>query len=143
MNVFLPATEAGRALDVLMDAGVRFDRVEALRAAAERGDARGAYGSVPVDVFFTSIPLHDSAAGRTVGVRLLGQTIRILSAEDLTVLKLLFFRGKDLVDVKRLIAVQASKLDRAYVRSWLVDCVGEDSERVRRWDALCAALPAT
>lgn len=101
------------------------------------------YGSMPVDVFFTSIPLHDSAASRVVEVPLLGQAIRILSAEDLTVLKLLFFRGKDLVDVERLVAVQGSRLDRLYVRTWLVDCVGEESERVRRWDALCAALPGT
>jgi hypothetical protein len=143
VNVFLPPAEAGHALDVLMEAGVRFDRVESLRRAAERGDARGAYGSVPVDVFFSSIPLHDAAAGRAVEVSLLGQTIRILSAEDLTVLKLLFFRGKDIVDVERLVAVQGGRLDRAYVRTWLVDCVGEDSERVRRWDALCLALPPT
>lgn len=143
VNVFLPANEGDRALDVLVEAGVRFDRAAALRAAAERGDARGVYGSIPVDVFFTSIPLHESAARRVVEVSLLGQTIRILSAEDLTVLKMLFFRGKDLVDVERLVAVQGSRLDRRYVRTWLVDCVGEDSKRVRRWDALCAALPAT
>jgi hypothetical protein len=34
----------------------------------------------------------------TGAVTLLGQTIRILSAADLALFKLLFFRGKDLVD---------------------------------------------
>jgi hypothetical protein len=53
VNVFLPASEGARALDVLVEAGVRFDRAAALRAAAERGEARGVYGSIPVDVFFS------------------------------------------------------------------------------------------
>jgi hypothetical protein len=56
------------------------------------------------------------------------------------VLKLLFFRGKDLVDIERIVAIQGVALDRDYVRSWLVDCVGADTERVRRWDEICAAL---
>lgn len=87
--------------------------------------------------------LHDAAARRAVAVTLLGTTIRILSAEDLAVLKLLFFRGKDVVDVERVVAVQGARLDRVYVRRWLVDCVGEESERVRTWDRICAALPAS
>ncbi len=141
VNLFVPVDQAGPALDVLIGAGVLLDRHEALRTGAERGDARGFYRDVPIDLFFVSIPLHEAAARRTVVVRLLGESIRILSAEDLVVLKLLFFRGKDVVDVERVVAVQAAKLDRDYVRCWLVDCVGPDAERVRKWDEICAALP--
>jgi hypothetical protein len=70
----------------------------------------------------------------------MGSPIRILSAEDLTVFKLLFFRGKDVVDVERLVAAQGDRLDRDYVRSWLVACVGEGDERVHRWDRIIVAL---
>jgi hypothetical protein len=98
---------------------------------------------MPVDLFVVAIPLHESAARRTVEVSLLGQTIRILSAEDLTLFKLLFFRGKDLVDIERILAVQGRTLDRDYIRRWLIDCVGADDIRVTRWDLLCAALPPT
>lgn len=142
LNIFLTADDAGPALDVLMAAGVRLDRQGALASVRERGDARGAYGDMPVDVFFLAIPMHESAARRTVLVRLLGRPITILSAEDLVVLKLLFFRGKDIVDVERVLAAQGARLDRDYVRRWLVDCVGADDARVARWDQLCAALPA-
>ncbi len=71
---------------------------------------------------------------------MLDTPIRVLSAEDLTVFKLLFFRGKDVVDVERLVAAQGNRLDRQYVRTWLVSCVGEGDERVRRWDTISAAV---
>jgi hypothetical protein len=141
VNVFLPVDQAGPALDALIEAGVRLDREGSLERGLERGDARGYHGEVPIDIFFASIPLHEAAAGRVVEVTLLGARIRILSAEDLAVLKLLFFRGKDIVDVERVVAVQGERLDRRYVRRWLVECVGEDSERVRKWDEICRALP--
>ena len=71
---------------------------------------------------------------------LLETSIRVLSAEDLVVFKLLLFRGKDVVDVERLVATRSDLLDRHYVRTWLVACVGEDDERVRRWDVISAAV---
>ena len=141
LNLFLPADQPGSAIDVRVSAGVRLNPEQAMRSALDRGEARGFAGDIPVDIFFRSIPLHESAAGRAVTVSLLGERIRILSAEDLIVLKLLFFRGKDIVDVERALAVQAERLDRAYVRRWLIDCVGANDERVTKWDALCSALP--
>jgi hypothetical protein len=48
-----------------------------------------------------------------------------------------FFRGKDLVDLERLVAVR-SELDHAYVRRWIVDMMGDADDRVRAWDALVA-----
>jgi predicted nucleotidyltransferase len=142
VNIFVSADRAGPALDTLLRMGIRLDPERVLATAQERGDARVFYEDVPIDLFFISIPLHESAAERTVPVTLLGQTIRVLSAEDLAVLKLLFFRGKDVVDIERIVAIQGVKLDRDYVRRWLVDCVGADAERVRKWDEICAALPA-
>ena len=53
--------------------------------------------------------------------------------------KLLFFRGKDLVDLERLVAVRGESLDVAYVRRWIVEMMGEDDARVVRWDALTQA----
>ncbi|NCQ36336.1 hypothetical protein GW813_14940 [bacterium] len=49
--------------------------------------------------------------------------------------KLLFFRGKDRVDLERLVAVRPD-LDRDYVRRWIVDMMGEDDERTLRWDRI-------
>lgn len=63
--------------------------------------------------------------------------IPFLSMEALAVFKMLFFRPKDLLDLERLLAV-APELDRAYVRSELVAMMGEDDQRVARWDALAS-----
>lgn len=142
LNVFVPVTRAEGALDVLIAAGFEVDREAALRTIGERGDVRGYTFAVPVDVFFDSIPLHPQARDNTVLREFLGRPIRVLSAEDLTVLKLFFNRPKDQLDVERLVALQGKALDRAYVRRWLVDGVGEDDARVRWWDELCRQLPA-
>lgn len=45
-----------------------------------------------------------------------------------------------MVDVERLLALMGPALDRASVRAALVEVVGEDDYRVRKWDELVAAL---
>jgi hypothetical protein len=40
-----------------------------------------------------------------------------------------------------MLATQGPSLDRAYVRRWLGEMVGEEDERVRRWDELCREVP--
>jgi len=95
-----------------------------------------------VDVFVPSIPLSFSAASRVCRGVLLGRPIATLSAEDLVLFKLLFFRAKDLNDVERLVRFQEQRLDGKYIRRWLVELVGNDDPRVEAWDRLadrCAA----
>jgi hypothetical protein len=53
---------------------------------------------------------------------------------------MLFFRPKDLIDVERMLAVRGPELDRAFVRSSLVEMLGEDP-RIEKWDAICARVP--
>ena len=40
------------------------------------------------------------------------------------------------LDVERMLAFGRGAFDRRYVRQWLVDLVGQDDERVLRWDRL-------
>lgn len=136
LNVFLDGNQAQPALDALIAAGLEIDRSLALSTAVERGDARGAFHGMPVDLFFNSIPVHERAASRTVEVALHGQRVRVLSPEDTAVFKMLFYRAKDLVDIERLVSLMRGKLDVGYVRSALVETVGETDYRVVRWDQL-------
>ena len=106
----MPGDAATPALNVLIDAGLEIDKPLALATAAERGDARGVFQGLPVDLFFNSIPVHDRAATRTREVTLHGAQVRVLSPEDIAVFKMLFFRGKDLVDVERLLGIMQSAL---------------------------------
>lgn len=143
LNVFVGESERARALTVLRSEGVLGDEATALREFQERGVCFLHCGELRVDIFIPSIPFHDSVQHRVVRRPLLGRPAGFLTAEDLSVFKMMFFRPKDLVDVQYMLAVQQAAFDRGYVRRWLVDMVGETDERVVRWDDLCRSVPIT
>lgn len=138
LNVFVAAEDAQTALNALRDAGVEIGE-DAARIVAERGDLFVAHGGCRLDLFFNSIPLQQRAAGRARVVGLLGENIPILSPEDLIVLKLLFNRHKDIVDIERIVAAVGEALDRKYVRAAIIECVGEGDARLTTWEAASAA----
>jgi hypothetical protein len=65
-----------------------------------------------------------------------GERIWFLSAEALSVFKMLFFRSKDLVDLERLVAVSGGEMDLGYVRNHLVMMMGEGDPRISAWDEI-------
>jgi hypothetical protein len=52
---------------------------------------------------------------------------------------MLFFRGKDLADLERLVAVRQGDLDHGYIRRHLVEMMGENDPRIQRWDEIVSA----
>ena len=133
VNIFLPPQqEFAKVLAVLGEAGfVASEDAETLsKQACTEGQFRGAIEGVRVDVFVPAIPFYAQLAARRRQVPLLGRPIWILGAEDLVVLKLMFFRRKDLADVEAVLREQAPSLDREYVRCTLIDLVGLEDERV-------------
>lgn len=130
LNIFVRAEEARPALEALRKAGLGLDVNEAMDSLEKRGDTRAAFTGVRVDLFVNSIDLHESAMRRTVPVPLSGRQIRILSAEDLALFKLIFFRPKDVEDIKRMVARLGTNLDVDYLRNHLVGVLGKDDERV-------------
>lgn len=107
-----------------------------LRQAREEGQFRGRAQGMRVDVFVATVPFYRELRRRVRNAVLLGRPLKILSAEDLLVLKLMFFRRKDLADAEALLRDQGAALDRRKVRDRLVKLVGEEDERVRAWDEL-------
>lgn len=140
LNLFLEPDRLPPALDVLSGVGVAFDRAEALRLAADEGLFVGWVGACRIDVFTPSIPFSWEALKTRVAIELEGRKVWFLSAEALSFFKMMFFRGKDLVDLERLLGTMGRKLDAPYVRKWLVETMGPDDERVRKWDELCDAF---
>ena len=130
LNVFVDADDPGEALDTLSAGGVALDRGQAIAAIASRGDLFLRHRGCRLDLFFNSIPFHASVSRRTREVRLLGARVPILAPEDLIVLKLLFHRHKDIVDIEHIVATGETALDWPYVRHWLIECVGEDDARM-------------
>lgn len=139
LDVFVTHDALDPVFDALIAAGCELDRDASRARARDRGDFRATLEGMRVDVFVPSIPLYDSVRARIRRAELRGAPAWFLSAEDLATFKMLFFRAKDLLDVERLLAVRGAEFDGAYVRRWLVDLVGGDDERVKRWDTLVAA----
>jgi len=52
------------------------------------------------------------------------------------VLKMMFFRRKDLADVEAVLRDQGPAFDREWVRRKLTELAGEGDERLRAWDEL-------
>lgn len=140
LNIFLAPDALDPAFDVLIEAGVAFDRAEARRRAEDEGMFIGWVGACRIDVFTPSIPFSWEALRTRVFVEAGPSSAWFLSAEALSFFKLMFFRGKDVVDLERLITSQGKKLDAAYVRRWLVETMGPEDDRVKKWDELCAAF---
>ena len=145
LNIFVDADEPGEALDALSGGGVAIDHEHAIPTIASRGDLFLRHRGCRLDLFFNSIPFHASASRRTREVHLLGSRVPILSPEDLIVLKLLFNRHKDIVDIERIVAA-GTALDWPYIRHWLIECVGEEDARMATLNTLReedARRPAT
>lgn len=138
LNVFVGSEQVPDVVAALRALGIELDPASAMDAARTDGMFIGVWDGMRIDVFVPSIPFSHEAASTRVTVRVDGWEGSFLSAEAIAVFKLLFFRLKDRVDLERLVAVRGDRLDRAYIRQWIVDMMGEDDERVLAWDALCA-----
>ena len=102
----------------------------------------GHLGDYRVDVFTPSIDFSHEAARTRRRVAVGDESFDFLSPEAITLFKLMFDRGKDRVDLERLVAA-CPTLDRDYVRRHLVDWFDGDDGRVRFWDGLVAMFPPT
>jgi hypothetical protein len=91
-----------------------------------------------IDVFTPSVEFSAEAERMRVRRSIEGRPGWFRSAEALAVFELLLFRGKDLVDLERLVALHA-ELDVSYVRRQICEMRGDDDERVARWESLVAA----
>lgn len=135
LNVFVDCAHPDSVLTVLRDIGIDL-AADANARVSQRGDLFLDHRGCRLDVFFSSISLHESAAQRSRVVGLLGSEVPILSPEDLIVLKLLFNRGKDIVDIEAMVTALGDELDGDYVHRWLVECVGDDDPRLQTWARL-------
>jgi hypothetical protein len=138
INIFVEDDELSKVADALASLGIHADP-ERLRSESQaHGLCVVRYGPYRVDLFTPSIAFSREAERTRREIEIEGKRAYFLSAQALAVFKLLFFRPKDIVDLERLVEVQGDALDVSYVRRELIALMGEDDERVRRWDELTA-----
>jgi len=73
---------------------------------------------VRVELFVPAVPLQDEILRRAVPIRVHNREIRITTAEDMILLKLVFHRIKDMQDVRGILWVQRGRLDLDYLKYW-------------------------
>jgi hypothetical protein len=141
VNAFVPESDVDHFVETFRALGIDIDPAAARARADRDGMFVGRWDGMRIDVFLPSIPFSLEAERTRVRVTDdTGWSGWFLSAEALAVFKLLFFRGKDIVDLERLVAVRTEGLDHGYVRRWIADMMGEGDERVRRWDEIVAGF---
>jgi len=133
VNVFVSVERADEVLGLLTALGAEPLR-DRERAQLERDEqVRVHWDATPVDLFFSYDLLHESCLERRQRLPFGdGDSIHVLAAEDLLVLKALFDRDKDWRDIEELVYAMAGELDAAYARGWLERIAGERDPRYQR-----------
>ena len=120
VSVFVSERELDRLLDSVERAGAMVERVEARRSVARTGFFVAFFGRTRIDLFIAHHPWHAEMQRRRVALPTPdGRPRWFLSPEDMALAKLLYARPKDVQDLDRLFAVQAGRIDLAYLRQWL------------------------
>lgn len=135
VNAFVEAEHVPAVCEAVRAIGGTIDDNVALGQAAQQGMFVAYVGPFRVDVFTPSIDFAWEAERTRVRRTLEGQPVWALSAEAITVFKLLFFRRRDQADIEQMLRTCPS-LDRAYVRARIAEMMGDDDVRVRFFDQL-------
>lgn len=130
INIFLPADQGQRIIDLLGELGVDADR--ASKAALERdGQCRLWWGNNAVDLFFAYDPFHEEMRKQSRRVPFAGTMVPILAPEHLAVCKAIFDRRKDWIDIEQML-IATGDLDISGIESWLERMVEETDPRLAR-----------
>jgi hypothetical protein len=138
VNVFVGEEDLDAVFELLASLGVRIEAESARAQNARDGMFVGRWSLYRIDVFTPSIDFSWEAERTRVRHEIGERSAWFLSAEAIAVFKLLFFRGKDIVDLERLVGLR-SELDVDYVRRQIVSMMGASDERVAQWDRIIAA----
>lgn len=132
VNIFVPAEQAGAALDALPPSVAV---TPADREAAQRdGQVRVFWDGTPLDLFFDTHDFHREAASSIHRVPFEGTTIPVLSCEVLAVFKAMFGRTRDWADIEAMLG--AGAVDGSRVRRQLRELLGAQDPAVVRLSAL-------
>jgi hypothetical protein len=140
VNVFLKVEEAEACLEELASLGI-----ESPAADRDTHDPEVAlsWEHTPIHVFLSYDPFHESCKARARQVPFAGGEIWILSAEDITIFKVIYDRPKDRAEVREVLLCMGERIDVAYTIGWLERILGSEDARVTRFrEAIAELVPA-
>jgi hypothetical protein len=138
VNVFLPASDAAKALRALPPEVVQPEGT--VEAIARDGQIRLWWDETPIDLFFDTVPLHEAAARGRRTVAFARTRIPVLGPEELAVFKAMFDRTRDWADIEAMLAAETLDLDAVRETLQTIFAVGDHrfarlEEALRRADA--------
>lgn len=96
-------------------------------------------GEIPLDLFVPQHEFHADLQAHAEAVPFKQRVIPVVSATHLTVLKTLFARSKDWVDIEAMLP--AGSVDRTAATRWTEELLGADHPSHRRLVELVEAVP--
>ncbi|HEX5265306.1 MAG TPA: hypothetical protein VFW24_00900 [Acidimicrobiales bacterium] len=139
INVFVRPDQADRVLQAL-PAGVRV-RPTDLDVLRRDGQARLWWDDTPVDLFLSTVELHDVAAGRTRSVPFEEGSLPILSPTDLAVCKAMYGRTKDWADIEAM--RDAATVDAADALRWVAGMLTPEHPNYQRLNEILSSPPTS
>jgi len=143
INVFLRAEEAGTCSKALERLGIGSPEVDRDMHHHQRVLF---WEHTPIHVFFSYDPFHESCKARARQVPFADGEIWILSAEDITIFKVVYDRPKDRAEVREVLLCLGERMDSAYTLEWLERLLGGEDARLTRFreaaEDLVIARPA-
>ena len=138
VNVFVDESDIERILQSLSHlAEVQPEDADELR---DRGFTRLMSGLYPIDVFISVHEFHEDMRTRAEMHSVGGNQLPFISATHLAVLKALFDRPKDWVDIMEMMRFRA--IDVPHAVGWLSMMTSERDERPARLRAFSVVKPA-
>jgi len=137
VNVFVPIEEAEAVRAALAPLGVAGEL-----AASDRARHRMtlSWHRTPIHLFFAYDPFHEACRARAREVPYGDARIRVLSAEDITIFKVVYDRPRDRREVREVLLCMGERLDVGYTLGWLDRLLGAEDRRVADFRAGVAAL---
>ncbi|MCZ0945055.1 MAG: hypothetical protein F4X81_06025 [Gammaproteobacteria bacterium] len=86
-----------------------------LAKSEETGFIQGASGMIKVDLFFPNIDYLREVVEKALPLPLYGETINVIGPDDLIVMKSIFGRDKDFVDIQSLARYGPNPIDMTYI----------------------------
>ena len=94
-------------------------------------------GALTLDVIVPVLPFHLEIFERAMRVQMAGIEVPVATAEDLFVVKVLWFRPKDVADLQVLAAIGV-RYDRTYVRAKLREILPPNDPRLAQVERILA-----
>jgi hypothetical protein len=90
---------------------------------------------VRIDVIFALVPFELEAIQRATDVAIAGRTVRVVTAEDLILMKIISKRPRDIADAEAIVRRRAGDLDRGYLEPRIRELASalEEEEILDRW----------